>query len=43
MIDCNSHMSSLEHMSYLVDRNICNSSVPHAWTSVVMASELASS
>jgi len=30
-------MTSLEHMSCLVDRDICNSSVLHAWTSVVMA------
>jgi len=29
-------------MSYLVDCDICNSSVPHAWTSVVMVSGLAS-
>jgi len=36
-------MTSLEHMSYLIDRDICNSLVPHPWTSVVMASELASS
>jgi len=36
-------MTSLERMSYLVDRDICNSSVPHAWTSVVMASGLTSS
>ena len=36
-------MTNLEHMSYLVDRDICNNSVPHAWTSVVMISGLASS
>jgi len=36
-------MTSLEHMSHLVDRDICNSSVPHALTSVAMASELANS
>jgi len=36
-------MSSLERISYLVDRDIHNSSVPHPWTSVVMASGLASS
>jgi len=36
-------MTNLERMSYLVDRDICNSSVPHAWTSVVMVSGLASS
>jgi len=34
-------MTSLERMSCWVDRDICNSSVPHAWTSVVMVSELA--
>jgi len=36
-------MTSLERMSYLVDRDIGNSSVPHPWTSVVMVSGLASS
>jgi len=36
-------MTSLEHMSHLIDRGICNSSVPHASTSVAMASGLASS
>jgi len=36
-------MTSLERMSYLVDHDIYNSSVPHPWTSVVMASGLASS
>jgi len=36
-------MTSLERMSKLVDRDICNSSVPHALTSVAMASALASS
>jgi len=36
-------MTSLERMSYLVDCDICNSSVPHPWTSVVMASRMASS
>jgi len=30
-------------MSHLVDRDFCNSSVPHALTSVGMASDLASS
>jgi len=30
-------------MSYLVDRDIYNSSVPPAWTSVIMVSGLASS
>jgi len=35
-------MTNLEHMSYLVDRDICNSSVLHAWTSLVMVSGLAS-
>jgi len=30
-------------MSYLVDRDICNISVPHAWTTVVMVTRLASS
>jgi len=29
-------MTSLERMSYLVDRDICNSSVPHAWRSEVL-------
>jgi len=36
-------MTSLEHMSFLVDRDICNNSVPHPRTSVVMASGLSSS
>jgi len=36
-------MTNLERMPYLVDRNICYGSVPHAWTSVVMVSGLASS
>jgi len=36
-------MTSLKRMSYLVDHDICNSSVPHPWTSVVMASGLANS
>jgi len=36
-------MTSLERLSYLVDRDFCNSSVPHPWTSVVMASGLARS
>jgi len=36
-------MTSSERMSCLVDRDICNSLVPHAWTSVVMASGLTSS
>jgi len=36
-------MSSLERISYLVGLDIYNSSVPHPWTSVVMASGLASS
>jgi len=36
-------MTSFECMSHLVDRDICNSSVPHASTSVAMASELTSS
>jgi len=31
-------MTSLERMSYLVDHDICNSSVPPVWTSVVLAS-----
>jgi len=29
-------MTNLEHMSYLVDRDTCNSSVAHAWTNIVM-------
>jgi len=36
-------MTSLERTSHLVDRDICNNSVPHASTSVAIASELASS
>jgi len=36
-------MTSLKRMSYLVVHDICNSSVPHPWTSVAMASGLASS
>jgi len=36
-------MTSLEHMSYLVDRDISNISVPHAWTTVAMVTGLASS
>jgi len=32
------HTTSLERMSYLIDHDNCNSSVPHAWTSVVMVS-----
>jgi len=36
-------MTSLEHMSCLFDCDICNSSDPPLWTSVVMVSELASS
>jgi len=36
-------MTSLERMSCLADRDICNSPVPHAWTSVVMASGLTGS
>jgi len=36
-------MTSLEHMSYFVDCDICNISVPHAWTTVVMVAGLASS
>jgi len=36
-------MTSLERISYLVDHDICNSSVQHAWTSVVMVPGLASS
>jgi len=36
-------MTSLECMSCLVDRDMCNSSVLRAWTSVVMASGLTSS
>jgi len=36
-------MTSLERMSYLVDRDICNSSIPHPWASVVMVSGPASS
>jgi len=27
-------MTSSKRMTYLVDRNVCNSSVWHAWTSV---------
>ena len=38
-----SHMTSLERMSYLVDHDICSSSLPAAWASVVMVSGLASS
>jgi len=33
-------MTSLEHMSYLVDRAMCNSSIPPAWTNVIMVSGL---
>jgi len=36
-----SYMKSLERMTCLVDRDNCNSSVPHAWASVVMVSALA--
>jgi len=36
-------MTSLEHMSCLVDCDISNSSVPPVWTSVVTVSGLASS
>jgi len=36
-------MKNLVRMPYLVYRDICNSSVPHTWTSVVMVSGLASS
>jgi len=36
-------MTSLERMSCLVDRGICSSSVPPAWTSAVMVSGLESS
>jgi len=36
-------MTSLERMSHLEDRDICNISIPHSSTSVAMASELASS
>jgi len=36
-------VTSLERMSYLVGRDIGNSSVPHAWKSVVIASGLSSS
>jgi len=35
-------MRSFEHVSCLVDLDICNSSVPPAWTNIVMISELAS-
>jgi len=34
-------MTSLERMSYLANHDIYNSSVPHPWTSVVMASTVA--
>jgi len=34
-------MTSLERMSYLVHCDICKSSDPHAWTSVVMFTGLA--
>jgi len=33
-------MTSLEHMSYLVDCDVCNISVPHACTTVVMVTGL---
>jgi len=33
----------MERMSHSVDRDICNSSVPHASTSIAMSSELAGS
>jgi len=36
-------MTSLESMPYLDDLDICNSSDPPAWTSVVTVSGLASS
>jgi len=36
-------MTSVERMSHLIDPDICNSSVPHAWTSIVIASGLESS
>jgi len=29
-------MTSSQHISCLVDRDICNSSVTHAWSSVAM-------
>jgi len=35
-------MTSLQCMFCLVDHDICSSSVPPAWTSVVMVSGLAS-
>jgi len=43
MIGWSSHMTSLACMSCLVHHDIGNSSVPPAWTSVVMVSGLASS
>jgi len=36
-------MTNLEHMYYLVDRDTCNITVLHAWTTVVMVTGLTSS
>jgi len=36
-------MTILEHMYYVVDCDICNISVLHAWTTVVMVTRLVSS
>jgi len=36
-------MTSLEHMTQLIDRDTCNRLVPHAWVTFVIVSRLTSS